>query len=507
MSPPEDSTDGSNSSLGSLFSSGVIYAIAAIAQKGLQFFLLPVYGYYLTEAQWGVWASMTLFSNFLFGTLAIGLPSAIMKCYHRDCESDEERSALLGTALTIAVPFLIVGILLAWLLAPRISAFLLQGDPQYAAFVRLAASTGFFSGILALLFARLRAEEKAVLYCIGTLSQFALALTLNLVFVVGAGLGVRGILLGNLLSNAAVVPLGLWLVRQSSRFTIRRRLAVPLLAFGVQLVPTFFAQFAIDQSNVWFVTNFETLARGGIYDVGYKIGRIMELCIVWPFQLAWPAFAYGISKQAGHRLTYANTLSYLLAAMSFVGLGLTLVSRLGLEVLLPKGDFATANAIVPLIVLAYGLNGIPYCVGPAIHIHGKTRYLSYLTALAAASHLLLCTILVPQFGIVGAASVTVTSYLFIAVGTVICAERLHGVSYQYLRIAKALIPVFALFGLATRLPGELTLLNALAHAGVILAYPVALLTLRFFDAQELETLRGVARTGPRKVLLKLRPAR
>ena len=504
MSPPEEpSAKDENSSLGGLFSSGIIYAISAIAQKGLQFFLLPVYGFYLSEEQWGIWASMTLFSNLLFGTLAIGLPSAIMKCYHRDCESDEERSALLGTALAIALPFLFVGVSIAWLLAPRISAFLLQGDAEFAHFVRLAAASGFFSGTLALLFARLRAEEKAVLYCIGTLSQFALALTLNILFVVVAQRGVEGILLGNLISNAAVVPLGFWLVRHSSRFALRRRLATPLLAFGIQLVPTFFAQFAIDQSNVWFVANFETLARAGIYDVGYKVGRIMELCIVWPFQLAWPAFAYGISKQSGHRRTYANTLAYLLAAMSFVGLGLILASRLGLEILLPKGDFATANAIVPLIVLAYGLNGIPYCVGPAIHIHGKTRYISYLTALAAASHLLLCTFLVPRFGIVGAASVTVSSYLFIAIGTVICAERLHHVGFQYLRIAKAVLPAFLLFGLATRLTNELTVKGALAHAGLILAYPVLLLVLGFFDAEERRWLSDLARSGPRQALARL----
>lgn len=500
--PDESSTQDENSSLGGLFSSGVIYAIAAIAQKGLQFFLLPVYGYYLSEEQWGVWASMTLFSNLLFGTLAIGLPSAIMKCYHRDCDTEEERSALLGTALAIALPFLFIGVSLAWWRAPQISAFLLQGDTQFAHFVRLAASSGFFSGTLALLFARLRAEEKAVLYCIGTLSQFALALVLNIVFVVVAQLGVEGILLGNLISNAAVVPLGFWLVRRSSRFTLRRRLAVPLLAFGIQLVPTFFAQFAIDQSNVWFVANFETLARAGIYDVGYKIGRIMELCIVWPFQLAWPAFAYGISRQSGHRLTYANTLAYLLAAMSFVGLGLILVSRLGLDILLPKGDFAAANAIVPLIVLAYALNGIPYCVGPAIHIHGKTRYISYLTALAAASHLLLCTFLVPRYGIVGAASVTVSSYLFIAIGTVICAERLHEVGYQYLRLAKAVIPAFLLFGVSTQLSQDLTPLNAVAHAGLILAYPTLLLALGFFDAAERRWLLELARSGPRRALAK-----
>ena len=471
------------SPLRSLFSSGLIYALSAVAQKALQFLLLPVYARVLTSEEFGIQANLQLLSALLFGTLALGLPSAILKCYHRDFKTEYERQRVLGTALLLALPVLMLGTVTIWLSAPWISNFLLKTD-AYALLVRIAACTGFFAGILALINARIRAEERAVAYCISTFTQFLLALVLNILFVVQMDMGVQGILLGNLLSNAAVVPLAFWLVRQSSTVGFKLSMAKPLLHFGIQLVPTFFAAFVIDQSDRWFVTHLVSLEAAGIYYVGYQVGMVLQLAIVWPFQLAWPAFAFGISNEDGHRATFAKMLSYLIAAMAWVILGLSLASRAGLE-LLVTDKLSSAYRVVPLIAVAYAMNGIQHCVAPAIHIHGKTRYLSYLTALAAALNLLLNTFWVPRWGMMGAAYATICSLSFVAVGAVLCAERLHRISYEYVRILKAVVPAVVIFLLATRLPAlEVTVANVVLYVLLILAYPLTLLAIGFLSALE-----------------------
>ena len=52
--------------------------------------------------------------------------------------------------------------------------------------------------------------------------------------------------------------------------------------------------------------------------------------LVWPFQLAWPAVAFSISKREGHERSYARVLTYLTFALVMGILGLSLLSRAGL---------------------------------------------------------------------------------------------------------------------------------------------------------------------------------
>ena len=48
-----------------------------------------------------------------FGILGLGLPSAVVKCYHRDCETRLDRTSILATTLALEAPvLLIVGSLL-----------------------------------------------------------------------------------------------------------------------------------------------------------------------------------------------------------------------------------------------------------------------------------------------------------------------------------------------------------------------------------------------------------
>ena len=469
-----------------LLSTGVIYAIAAIAQRGLGFFMLPIYLRVLVPNEVGQLSLLTLFSQFLFGTLAIGLPSAILKCYHRDCESEEEQQRLLATTLALGMPIIAAGTVLVWLAAEPISGFLLQNS-GLSELIRIAASTGFFSGAVALVLAFVRAQERAVAYGIGTITQFLIALLLNITFVVYLGFGVRGVLLSNLISNAAVLPLVLWMVRRSSELRLDSKLFRPLLAFGVKLVPTFFAMFTIDLSDRYFLSRYDTIAQAGIYDVGYKIGMIVQLGIVWPFQLAWPAFAFGISRDDRHRQSYRQTMSYLVAALAGVILGLTLVSRVGFETFATEA-FASAYKVVPLIAIAYALNGVHYCAAPAIHIEGKTHYISLLAVVAALLNLGLNQLLIPRWGMLGASYATILAFGLLAVGSIFVAERLHRVEYEYGRLVRAVVLAFLVFGIATFLPRTLTVVNVSLHLLLGLAYLGIVLSPAFLSAAERRSL-------------------
>src|SRR5438128_759093 len=71
------------------------------------------------------------------------------------------------------------------------------------------AGSGVGSSMAGLALAGLRAQERAMAFSALTMCQFITALVLNLVFVAGYGMGVRGIVWGNLVSSAVLLFLAI----------------------------------------------------------------------------------------------------------------------------------------------------------------------------------------------------------------------------------------------------------------------------------------------------------
>lgn len=473
----------SESHLRRLASTSGIYAAAALAQRGLAFILLPVYTRFIDPAEYGSLELLTAFSSITFGLLVFGLPSAVLKCYHRDADDPEAQQRVLATAIALATPVLVVGIgcLLIW--APGVESLLL-GAGASGELLRIVALTGLFTSLIGLVLSNLRAEERAIAYSVVVLTQFLIAIGLNCTLVIVYSLGVRGVLWGNLISNVLALPLALMLAKKGVRFSIDRRLLRPLVRFGLYLVPVMISGFVIDLSDRYVLRLFTDLEEVAVYGVGYKFGMIVQLAVVWPFQLAWPAFAFSISNEEGHKKTYSRTLTYLAAALVFIILGLTLATRVGLE-LIAGPNYALAYRVVPLVALAYALNGVQYCVSPPVHVAEKSRYLSFLAMLGAALNLGLNFLFIPALGQIGAAITTSISFFAIAVGTIFLAERFYKVHYELKRVFLAVFLGVFILAVAFFLPTSPSVANVALHVLLALfAYPVLLFGTRFFKEDE-----------------------
>ena len=582
-----------------MLSASGLYAAAALAQQGASFLLLPVYTRFVPPAQYGQLELLNAFSSIVFACLVLGLPSAVTKTYHRDCATDAERAAVLPTALALGLPVLAAG---AGLMAAGAGwlARLLFGTGTGAAgaaagataaaaataasieMVRLVAVTGVLSSLVAILLASLRAEERALAFGILTVAQFATAMSLNLLFVMRFGWGVRGILWGNLLSNGVALALAcaagfrrragqralesaaepgafaragssdararaaelgalareaesgapsretepVALAREAQpgaaapahapgamagsspqpppglpprvlRFS--RRLARPLLSFGVMLLPVLLSAWVLDLSDRYVLRLYAGLAAVAVYAVGYKVGMALQLAVVWPFQLAWPAVSFSISHRPGHQETYSRTLTYLATAMAFGLVGLTLGSRLALPLVVGPA-YRDAWRVVPWVALAYAFNGLHYCLSPGVHIAGKTRWFPLFAVGCGALNLGLNFLLIPRFGMLGAAWATAAAFGCLALATALLSQRVYPVQYELDRLLKLTLAAAVVLFLGTLLPPAALKGHPWAAAAEALlataGLPTLLAALRFFTPAERRALQRAFRWRP-----------
>ena len=473
-----------------LVSSSMLYAITGFAQQAVGFLLIPVYTRLIPPAEYGLLELMTAFLSIAMVCVTLGLSSAINKVYHRDCETPEEQRAVLGTAVVSTLPLIafVGGLLLTF--AEPLSA-VLTGSGEHAGLLRIAVASSLCYAVLAMVLGGLRARERTVAYSAVSAVQFSLALALNLVLVGVLGFGVRGVLLGNLTANVAALGLALVLLGPGARFAFDRRLIRPLFAFGIAVIPSMLSSWVMDVSDRYLLRLFRDLDEVAQYGVGYKFGMAVQLLVTWPFQLAWPAIAFGISREDGHERTYARVLTYLSLLLMFVVLVFVAASKSVLPIVI-GGRYAAACGVVPVIAAAYALNALQFCVSPGIHVGGRTRALSGIGVAAAVSNLVLGLILIPSLGMTGAAWATVAAYGLAFGGTAWLAQRTHPVRYEIGRLGRIVVAGVVAYGVMQIVAaGTAGVWLAVGQVGALAVFLVLVLLSGFMAKDERDYVVGL----------------
>jgi O-antigen/teichoic acid export membrane protein len=118
-----------------------------------------------------------------------------------------------------------------------------------------------------------------------------------------------------------------------------------------------------------------------------------------------------------------------------------------------------------------------------IGIEKKTRYYPLVTASAAASNLGLNLLLIPRYGMLGAAWATVFSYGVMAGLGYALSQRVYPIPFEKGRLARIALAALAVYAVATLAPAAL--LPALAVKTLALAaFPVLLLVSGFLGPEE-----------------------
>jgi O-antigen/teichoic acid export membrane protein len=388
----------------------------------------------------------------------LGLPSAFNKCYHRDCQTSEDRKILTGTALILlALPVLITAA--AGFLGARPLTKILFKDPGSSDLVTLAFLSAACYVLAQVPLMVLRAAERSFLYSVVSFWQFLAMMGLNLWMVGHRGMGVKGVLLGSIGSSLAIFLLMLPFTLRNASFRFSLRLARPLLGFGLPMIPVVISSWVMNVSDRWLLQFMADSREVGLYGLGYRFGMMVELLLVTPFQLAWPAFYFREASRPDARDVYAGVLTgYVL-----VGGWITLAVGLGGEIavrLMAERSFWAGASVVPIVAMAYFLDGFQYCVAPGVHLGGKTHLLPIVSFVGALSNLALNLLWIPRHGMMGAAWATLVSFAVVAAMTAYLSRRAYGFRFETKRLWKgsALFLGLAIVGLGFHTESLLTLL-------------------------------------------------
>ena len=218
--------------------------------------------------------------------------------------------------------------------------------------------------------------------------------------------------------------------------------------FGLPLVPTALFLWTTNFSDRLFLVKLANTTEVGLYSVGVRIASAMVLLLT-AFRLAWPAFAYSIEDEREARRTYAYVLTYLVLVTTWVATGLTLLSPWIVEWLAAPA-FADASQVVGPLVFASVAFGGYIVVAIGVGRARRTQFNWVVTGAAAVVNISLNLILIPPYGMMGAAVATIAAYTTMFVGMSWWSQRIYLVPYQWRRVLTA-----GLAGAALAVAGKL----------------------------------------------------
>lgn len=480
--------------LNKLIQHGVIYGASDVIPYVINFFLIPVFTSYLSETDYGALGILLLFGVMTKIFFRMGLDSGFFRIYY-DLPTERDKKILATTLFATAFTVSATLFLGCALFSAPLGRLLLGGEigasPVRTWILLVAGDTllNTFAFVPMNLF-RIQGRPKA--FTVMTLLRSLFNIGLKLALVVG-GFGVSGVLTADVAASALfVVALLPTLVRNLAP-SFSWSMLGEAAAFGLPKVPHGLAHQILNLSDRKLIEIYASLAATGLYHVGYVMGTGIKFYLS-AFELAWGPFVYAqIAKQDAPR-TLARIATYAFAALMGLSLLNAIFGRELLFVMTTNPSFHTAYPIIPVIVLAYTLQGVFALTSIGIGIKKKTHYLPILTVSAAVLNVVLNILWIPRYGILGAAWSTVLGYGLMATAGAYLGNKHYPIPFEWGRWLRVVLAAGIAYALGSLAP--LALWPALGVKTLAsLSFPVALYFLGFFRDEEIDWLK--ARWSPR----------
>jgi len=412
--------------LRNLLKDSAIYGGADFVTKILAFFAFPIIAAALSPVAFGV-LELIVTSTALLGLVVnCGLNNAVQRYYWDKDTVESDRPTIVSSGFITQAGFgvlmMILGIAAVPLLMPQVeqAELPISWIALVAALVLMVFSqlSQFLLDVTRLHFAPWRFLSLSLL-------SRVLGIGLGVVAVVWLGWGVDGLLSVQAVAALISLPFGLWLIRKDLTPRINMAWIKELTRFGYPFIFAGLAYWVFGTMDRWMLAAMTNVGDVGVYSVAFRFASIV-LFVSTAFGQAWSPYAMKLRTDHPdkYREAYAHVLLLLLFVMLVVGGGIALFSGELIGLIMPEGYGASA---IPLAVLCFGviLQSTQQVTAVGISLEKKTFLFARLAWLTAIINLILNFVLIPSYGVNGAAWATMTSYLVLTGSYLFYTQKLH----------------------------------------------------------------------------------
>jgi O-antigen/teichoic acid export membrane protein len=405
-----------------------IYGVSKVLGQAISFFLIPLYTSYLTPNDYGILNIFGLFVTSLTLVMNFGLDSATY--YFAGMAKDDESSRKsVANAQLLTLLIILVSLIFILIFSKDITALLID-ESQPVKYLLISLLIAVLGTIISIPTAYLRINRKVKIIASSTLINVAASIIFTLIFVVVLKMGLVGALIGNLLGSFSS---GLFILTKFP-FVINnvydKNVCIDLLKYSLPILPTKVFAFIIPLYSQWSIKQLLSLRELGLYAIALKF-TIPLTVILTMFQQAYAPYKYQILKtDENPKTTFVKIMNLFILGFGTLVMLITLFGGDILKFMTNKNYHEAEYYVFYLAVIPF-TQGIYFMFSTGMEFSKSPKYRPLISGLGLLSVLISNNFLIKKLGVPGAALSISFSWLVMAMGNLLYAQKLYKIKYNW----------------------------------------------------------------------------
>ncbi len=467
------------------------YAVANLARRLVGFVMLPIYTRFLTPADYGVIGLMVFTLALFEPILGARLGAAVPKFYFDVPEGRARRTVIWG-ALGLTGAVSVLG-MVALILLRRFGSEVIFGDSQYALAlgifaVNLVSRPVEDTGML-----YLQMHSRSRLFLGISIAKLLLQVVLNVFLVVVWREGILGVVLSGVIASV-VLSVGLTLyVAACEAPAFDWRTTQKMVQFCWPLWFSGLAGLYTGSAGGIYLRVLDNLSAVGRLELALRFAVVVGMVIWTPFSQHWMPMSYRHFKESDGARKFQVAFVGMAVALFLGGLGISIFAQPVIRLMATKPFYAAAEA-VPILTFGFVLNYLRGFFNFSFLATGQTKVSSACYYVTAAVMTVAYLLLVPRYGLMGAAVAQCFAFAASFVYTRQISRRYYDPGFSLASVGIfSVVSITAYLCANVFLPTESLVIDLLSKSAIWLAAAVALATMgvrtiRTIDAGALENL-------------------
>jgi O-antigen/teichoic acid export membrane protein len=456
------------SEIRALFKQSSHYFAGHVAIMAVGFISFPILTRIFSVSDYGILGLITTTLLIAIAISKLGYPGFIVQCYAEfKAKNEIERfySTMFLSALGIAGSLAIVFYIALQFIPNRIL------DKSAVSIMPIVSILIFTTCTSDILTSFLRAEQRTKLLNLVAIIRRYGAIGLGVFFVFFFVKGLNGFYFGQMLVGMIIFSFLVYqfVKRQRIDFAcFSTKIFKDAMKFGFPLVLAELGHLLLNYADRYLIQLYLGSVSLGLYTAGYNLATHVTEVIIYPVAYAHTPIYMNILVNRGEKETkefLTKVFTYFLLAMiplvfGFMAIGKDLIS------VLASRKYEEVYTILGYVVVGQSIYACSLILNDGLLIRKKTYILRNVIIIACFVNVGINIILIPRYGILGAAQATLISNIFHTIVITYYAFKEFSFRIDYARIILYLVSSLVMFMVIRNIHLEGRLLNLVGKVGI-----------------------------------------
>ncbi len=377
----------------------IVFAVGSFGAKLLSFFLVRLYTDRMSPADYSTADLIYQTVNVLYPVLTLSMADAVIR-FGLDRDYNNKK------VFSVAVFSTAAGMTLLALLSPLFNV--IDAFNGYGFLIYVFCYCSCFRQIAS---SFVRAKGYVRLFAADGIMATLTIVICNCIFLIGFDMGVKGYILSIIVSDILSFT-GLCVIAGLHKYIDLKSVTVnmlrEMLRYSAPLIPTYVLWWITSASDRWFVIGMVSEYDNGIYSAAYRIPTLLMMLTTLFFQ-AWQMSVIENKDDKTLSRFYSQIYNTYTSLIFIAAAGIIMVVKPFTQVLVSKEYFFSYH-YTPILILAMVFQCFCVFLSSVYNVKKKSVNAMLTSLAAAAINIILNIVLIPKYGVYGAAIATATAY-------------------------------------------------------------------------------------------------